>query len=370
MLSILGSTGSIGVATLEVAKHLGVRVEALAAGSNVALLKEQIEAFSPSVVGVYDEGAARQLQELCPGIEIVAGMEGLLAVAERGECVVSAIVGAMGIEPTAHAIRRGKRIALANKETLVAAGDYIMNLAETYQAEIIPVDSEHSAIFQCLQGMQGVGKLILTASGGPFRTRDDLSGLTAKEALKHPTWVMGPKVTIDSSTLMNKGLEFIEAMHLFNMPPEKIEVVIHPQSIVHSMVEGVDGSVIAQMSPPSMKLPIQYAITYPKRLPGIAPCFNFGESTTLTFDPPDLDRFICLKLAMEAARVGKSLPCFMNAANEVIVSRFLRGEMLWNQIGETLEGLMQRHQAFQVTDIEGLKEVDAEARQRAMDVTC
>lgn len=370
-IAILGCTGSIGCNTLEVAKHLGYRVEGLAAHSNISLLEEQALVFHPKCIAVFDEGKAKELKSRLPEFKIVSGMEGLIEVATLPEVdfLVSAIVGAMGILPTLEGIEAGKTIGLANKEVLIAAGELIMGAAKKQNVDIIPIDSEHSAIFQCLQGEcpRGVRKLILTASGGPFlaASEEELKGITPNSALKHPTWSMGEKITIDSSTLMNKGLEVIEAKFLFDVPLEKIDVIIHPQSIIHSLVEFVDGSLLSQMGEHDMKIPIQYAMTYPKREKGIVPCFDFTKYSKLEFFAPEWKKFPCLGLAFEAAKEGGTLPCFMNAANEVLVYRFLEGEIDWVEIGKKLEILMGAHKAQPQEDLSVLFEVDEMARSLA-----
>ena len=372
-IAILGSTGSIGENTLEVASHLGIEVVALAVHSNIDRLFEQIQRFRPLVVAVYDEQKASILKKIVD-IPVFSGDEGLSIVAGWSDVdtVVAAIVGSVGIRPVLAAIKAGKRVALANKETLVMAGEYVMAMKAKYGAEIIPVDSEHSALFQCLQGgrKDEVRRLILTASGGPFRehSMEALQQVTLEEALSHPTWKMGPKISIDSSTLVNKGLEVIEAYHLFKVPLEQIEVVIHPQSIVHSLVEYIDGSTLAQLSPPDMKLPIQYALTYPKRVPGIAPCLNFTKSSKLEFFPPDHKRFPSLELAFNALRSGGSMPCVLNAANEVIVDRFLKGGFRWCEIGVKLERVMGICKSHRMNDLEDHLAADQEARRVAMEV--
>jgi len=370
-IAILGSTGSIGCSTLEVAKHLGYRVEGIAAHSNIDRLEKQAHAFRPKCIAVFDEEKAKELRSRLPKFKVVSGIEGLIEVATLPEVdfVVSAIVGAMGILPTLKGIEAGKTIGLANKEVLIAAGELIMGAAKKQNVDIIPIDSEHSAIFQCLQGEcpSGIRKLILTASGGPFLTASEkeLEKITPSSALKHPTWSMGKKITIDSSTLMNKGLEVIEAKFLFNVPLEKIDVIIHPQSIVHSLVEFVDGSLLSQMGEHDMKIPIQYAMTYPKREKGIVPCFDFTKYSKLEFFTPEWKKFPCLGLAFEAAKEGGTLPCFMNAANEVLVHRFLEGEIDWIEIGKKLETLMGAHKAQPQENLSVLFEVDAMARSLA-----
>ncbi|MCH9614216.1 MAG: 1-deoxy-D-xylulose 5-phosphate reductoisomerase [Chlamydiia bacterium] len=367
-IALLGSTGSIGKTTLEVVKHLGYQIEALAAHQNIDLLYEQVLKFKPKFVAVFNRDKAKILRDRLPDIEVLEGMEGLLELTrlESVDGVVNGVVGAIGIEPTIEAIRAKKRIFLANKEPLVMAGELVMKLAKEHGVEVIPLDSEHSAIFQCLKGESAgeVRRLILTASGGPFvkKSLHELKEVTLDEALNHPSWSMGPKITVDSSTLMNKGLEVIEAHHLFGVPLEQIEVVVHPTSIIHSFVEFVDGSTIAQHSPPSMKLPIQYGLTHPRRVKGIAPCLDFTKYSKLEFFPPDKERFPCLNLAYSALDEGGSMPCFINAANEALVTRFLSGSIGWYEIGQKLETLMQRHNTQKCADLETLLGVDSEAR--------
>lgn len=372
-ISIIGSTGSIGQNTLKIIKHLKNELEvvAIAAHSNIDLLEVQAKEFLPKLIAVYDESKALELKKRLPGFEIVSGMEGVKAVAtfENADFVVSSMTGTLGLIPTVAAIQAGKDVGLANKEALVSGGDLVMRLVKEKKCRLLPIDSEHSAIFQCLHGEKKseLRRLILTASGGPFRlfSKEELSNVTLEQALSHPTWKMGPKVTIDSSTLMNKGLEVIEAHYLFDVPGEKIDVVIHPESIIHSMCEFVDGSTLAQMGAPSMIVPIQYAMTYPNRSPGLMEPFNFLKHRNLSFYLPDLDKFRCLKLAFEALKVKMSLTCYMNAANEVLVGRFLKKEISWNQIGEKLENLMIHHQPEDVLSIDAILAVDEQARQEA-----
>lgn len=373
-IAILGSTGSIGRNALNVVRHLPtqLKVVALAARENITLLEQQALEFQPSLIAVYQVEKARELQKRLPGFTVLGGMEGLKAVAacEEAELVVSAIAGTVGLQPTIEAILAGKDIGLANKEALVSGGALVMRLVRDRGVQLIPIDSEHSAIFQCLKGERksSVNRIILTSSGGPFRncTKAQLEQITVAEALNHPTWKMGPKVTIDSSTLMNKGLEAIEAHWLFNIALDKIEVIIHPQSIIHSLVEFSDYSMLAQMGVPNMIVPIQYAMTYPDRFPGMLEPFDFVKHAKLEFSTPDLDKFCCLELAYEALRKGGSLPCYMNAANEVLVHRFLDGEISWNDIGVQLERLMSRHQVQPVDDLESILAIDGEARQEAL----
>ncbi len=372
-IALLGSTGSIGVNTLKVAAHLESEIEvvALAAGSNIDILEKQYREFKPQVLAVFDKEKAAELQRRLPEVDVLAGDEGLKAVAmcEAANYVVSAISGTKGLLPTALAIKAKKDIGLANKETLVSGGELIKKLAKENSVNILPIDSEHSAIFQCLQGQekQAVSKIILTASGGPFRefSKEQLENVTIADALNHPTWNMGKKITIDSSTLMNKGLEVIEAHFLFDVEPENIDVVIHPQSIIHSMVEFVDHSIIAQMGDPNMITPIQYALTYPKRRKGMLKSFDFSKNGTLEFFKPDLDKFLCLKLAFDALKEGGSMPAYMNAANEELVMRFLRSEISWLDIGKKLGNLMESHEKIAVDSIESVLEIDKLARKEA-----
>lgn len=351
-IAILGSTGSIGTQTLEVAReNKDIEVLGLAAGNNIKLLEEQIREFKPRLAAVWKEEKAKELRENIKDLDVkvVSGMEGLIKVSvmEEAEILVTAIVGMIGIRPTIEAIKAGKDIALANKETLVTAGHIIMPLAKEYNVQILPVDSEHSAIFQSLQGNQrsALHKILLTASGGPFRgrKREDLVNIQVEDALKHPNWEMGRKITIDSSTLVNKGLEVIEAKWLFDVDIDQIEVVVHPQSIIHSMVEYVDGAIIAELGTPDMKLPIQYALYYPERryLPGAR--VDFATLSQLTFEKPDLDTFYGLRLAFEAGKTGGSLPTVFNAANELAVSKFLNRKIGYLQIPEIIETCMRDH---------------------------
>ncbi|MFI5344565.1 MAG: 1-deoxy-D-xylulose-5-phosphate reductoisomerase [Chlamydiales bacterium] len=374
-LAILGSTGSIGKNCLTVAKHLGnevVRIVALAARHNIELLEEQAREFHPQLVAVYDLDQAHELQKRIPHIPVLGGMEGLEAVAvhEQANLVISAISGAIGLAPTIAAIQAGKNIGFANKEVLVSGGEVVMSLVRSHGIELIPIDSELTALFQCLKGenAKSVQRLLITASGGPFRnyTAAQLNEVTIDHALNHPNYRMGPKVTIDSSTLMNKGLEMIEAHWLFQVPLERIEVVVHPQQIIHSMVEFIDNSMLAQMCDPDMLVPIQYAITYPKRYKGCLKPFDFAKNSTLQFAHPNMDRFRCLKLAYEAVRCGGSLPCYMNAANEVLVHRFLNKEIAWKEIAIHLENLMSRHSVVPIRSLQDILAVDQIARKEAV----
>lgn len=377
-ISIIGSTGSIGTQALDVIARFPDRfqVAALAAGSRVDLLAEQIEAFRPELVSVPGPEAALGLQRhLADGHkhvrapEILHGSDGLRAVAthHKAHLVLTAVVGAVGLEPTLAAIEAGKVIALANKETLVAAGELVMAAAKHHHAQILPVDSEHSALFQCLVGEDPhrIRRLLLTASGGPFRGWKDLSRVTKEEALKHPRWVMGAKVTVDSATLMNKALEMIEAHWLFAVPMERVEVVVHPQSIVHSLVEFVDGNIMAQLGPTDMRLPIQYALGYPERIPGILEPLDLVKIGALTFEAPDPDTFPSLNYARTAATMGGTMPAVMNAANEVAVHRFLAGELPFAAIFSLVHDVMAEHDVRRATEIEVLLEADEWARRAA-----
>lgn len=374
-ISIIGSTGSIGENTLKIIKHLKdeLKVEALAAKSNIDLLEKQAKEFHPKMIGVYEKDKALELKKRLPHIEVVGGIEGIKAAASfaSSDFVVSSMSGTLGLIPTLAAISAGKNVGLANKEALVSGGSLVMRLALEKNVSIIPIDSEHSAIFQCLMGekKEEIRRLIITSSGGPFRLyrKEALATVSVKEALNHPTWKMGPKVTIDSSTLMNKGLEVIEAHFLFDIPVDQIDVVIHPQSVIHSMCEFIDGSIKAQMGEPSMIVPIQYAMTYPKRKKGMMPPFDFVKNQKLDFFMPDHEKFRCLQLAYDSVKAGGSLSCFMNAANEILVKRFLEGEISWQEIGEKLETLMLKHSILNVQSIDDVLLIDEEARKSAED---
>ena len=333
-MALLGSTGSIGRQSLEVAESLGIRITALCANNNIRELETQARKFLPRLVVVFQEKAAKELQLALAdtSVRVLGGAEGLIEAALSAKCVLQSMSGTCGILPTLEALKAGARVCLANKETLVCAGDIVMKTAADNHAELLPVDSEHSAIFQCLNGAgREMKRILLTASGGPFRgkKRSALAKMTAQDALKHPTWNMGAKITIDSATLMNKGLEFIEAMHLFNATPEQITVLVHPQSIVHSMVEFCDGAILAQMGAPDMRLPIQYAVTWPERKTCIAQPLDLTELSNLTFEAPDLENFPLLGLAIEAAKRGGMVPAVMNGANEAAVALFLQGKTDW-----------------------------------------
>jgi len=377
VLSILGSTGSIGVSTLEVVEQFPnlFRVAALAAGQNIRLLAEQIKAFRPRLVSVLNHELADQLEQLLgpkePKPDIVYGIDGYEHVATLPEVdmVVSSMVGAAGLLPTIAAIQAGKHIALANKEALVVAGEIVMDLAVQSGVRILPVDSEHSAIFQSLQGnhRKSLKRVLLTASGGPFfqKSRDELAKVTPEAALRHPNWSMGKKITIDSATLMNKGLEVIEAQWLFGVPTQQIAVHIHPESIIHSMVEYIDGSVIAQLGIPDMKIPIAYALAYPERLPVKNPPLDLFRLQNLSFYPPDMDKFPCLRLAYEACEKGSTMPAVLNAANEVAVEAFLDNSIGFLEIAKVIETVMKKHDVPNKLDLEAIVAADQWAREEA-----
>lgn len=348
-ISILGSTGSIGTQSLEVAKKHGIKVKALAANSNAELFAEQIKEFKPDVVCIYDKNKADELKEMISGVpvKVLTGMDGLCEIASLNgvDTLVNAVVGIVGLKPTLAAIDAGVDIALANKETLVTGGKLVINRAAHKGVKIYPIDSEHSAIFQCLQGngMNNIKKIILTASGGPFygMTKAQLGNVTVAEALNHPNWSMGNKITIDSATLMNKGLEFIEAMWLFDLSPEQIEIVVHRESIVHSAVEYEDNSVIAQLGVPDMKIPIQYALLYPKRLDCPTKSLSLTDIGTLHFSKPDLETFDCLDACIKAITTGGRMPAVVNGANEAAVASFLDGKIGFLQIGELVKSALE-----------------------------
>jgi len=374
-ISILGSTGSVGRSTLAVVDAFAdrLRVVGLAAGSNVALLTEQIERYHPELVSVRDEQDAVQLRTRFPGLEVVPGLEGACAVAAlpSANAVIAAIVGAAGIAPVHAALRAGKRVGIANKEVLVAAGDVITRTAREHGGEILPVDSEHNAVHQALSAGRHVEvqRIILTASGGPFLRRElsTFGDISIEAALAHPTWRMGNKISIDSATMMNKGLEVIEAHHLFDMPPERIDILIHPQSIVHSMVEYVDGSIIAQLSTTDMKFPIQYALLYPERVAAPFARLDLAKMRTLEFLDVDARRFPAVALAYSAVRAGGSMPAVLNAANEIAVERFLAGELPFTRIVDIVERVLERH-AGNISEIASVDDAlhwDAWARNEA-----
>jgi 1-deoxy-D-xylulose-5-phosphate reductoisomerase len=378
-VSILGSTGSVGVTTLDVVGRFSdrFRIVALAAGHNVELLADQIRRFRPELVSVADAARARELRaHLDDGeVQIMHGIEGAIAVGTHpaAQMVVSSMVGAMGLRPTLAAITAGKDIAFANKEVLVIAGELVTAAARSHGVRLLPVDSEHNAIFQCLEGRErsAVRRIILTASGGPFRdlARDRFSTITVADALKHPTWQMGNKITIDSATLMNKGLEVIEARWLFGMGADQVSVVIHPQSVIHSMVEMIDGSVIAEMAIPDMAIPVAYALAFPERLPmtHLRP-LSLVDCAKLTFEQPDLDRFPCLRLAYDALAEGGTMPACLNAANEELVAAFLAGRLPFVGIPRHIESVMHRHHNQPARSLEDLIEVDGWARAAAREL--
>lgn len=371
-LALLGATGSIGQQTLQVARELGLRVAALTARNNVDKLEAQVRQFLPRLAVLYDPAAAQELRQRVADldVEVLSGPEGLLTAAsmEEADTVVTAVVGSVGLAPTLAAIEKGKRIALANKETLVCAGELVMAAAEKYGAEIIPVDSEHSALFQSLQGCRDRGevkRLILTCSGGPFfgKSYEELEKMTPQDALKHPNWDMGAKITIDSATLMNKGLEIIEAMRLYRMGIESIDAVIHRQSIVHSLVEYRDGAMIAQLGTPDMKLPIRYALTYPHRAVSHDEPLDLLTCGALTFSAPDREAFRCLKIAREVAAVGGTACAVMNAANEEAVWAFLRGDTGFNGIHRLVERALDKVEVKYQPSLGDILEADRAARE-------
>ena len=368
-IAILGSTGSIGTQTLDVIRHNDdLKLVAISAGSNIILLEEQIREFHPELVAVWSESKAKELRtavaDVTPAIKVVSGMDGLLQVATiaSSDILVTAVVGMIGIRPTIAAIKAGKDIGLANKETLVTAGHIIMPLAAECNVSILPVDSEHSAIFQCLHGERenSIHKILLTASGGPFRgrTKKDLELVTLDQALRHPNWSMGKKITIDSATMVNKGLEVIEAKWLFGVQPEQIQVVVQPQSIIHSMVEFEDGAVMAQLGTPDMRLPIQYALYYPKRVYLDGKRLNFETLSQITFEKPDIDTFLGLKYAYEAINVGGSMPTVLNAANELAVAKFLNKTVRFLEIYDMIRFCMDQHKVIENPSVEEILETE------------
>ena len=371
-IALLGATGSIGRQTLEVARELGLTVAALTAHTNIDLLERQARQFRPRLAAVYDAVAAAVLRDRLSDtdIEVLAGEEGLLAAATLAEAdtLVTAVMGSVGLAPTLAAIRQGKLIALANKETLVCAGELVMSAAAEYGAEIIPVDSEHSAVFQCLQGCRDRGevrRILLTCSGGPFygKTHDQLEHVTAADALRHPNWHMGAKITIDSATLMNKGLEVIEAMRLYALPVEQVQPVIHRQSIVHSLVEFRDGALLAQLGAPDMKLPIRYALTYPYRAETPDAPLDLLQCGALTFAAPDEDAFPCLRLARQCGKTGGTSCAILNGANEAAVALFLRGDIGFNDIHRCVERALSRVAVKYQPSLADILEADRAARQ-------
>ena len=373
-IALLGSTGSIGRQTLEVVRELKLRVVALAAHSSVDLMEAQAREFGPRLAVLYDAAAAEELRQRLRDmdIEVLSGPEGLLAAAqaEEADTVVTAVVGSVGLEPTLAAIRLGRRIALANKETLVCAGELVMAAAKEYGADIVPVDSEHSAIFQCLQGCadrREIRRLILTCSGGPFfgKSYDELETMTSAHALKHPNWSMGAKITIDSATLMNKGLEVIEAMRLYGLPLEQVDAVVHRQSVIHSLVEFRDGAVLAQLGTPDMKLPIRYAMTWPQRAASPEEPLDLLSCGALTFAPIDGDAFRCFSIARQCAKEGGTACAIMNAANEEAVWAFLRGENSFNGIHRTVEAALNKVTVKYQPSLADILEADRLAREAA-----
>lgn len=360
-ISIIGSTGSIGTQTLDVAENIeGINIVGLSTNSNIELLENQIRKFKPAIAAVMNEKKAHELKNNVKdiNIKIVSGIDGIIetAVYSKADTLVNSVVGNIGLKPTIEAIRSKKNIALANKETLVTAGELVMSEVKSNNVKLYPIDSEHSAIFQCLQGNENnpIYKIWLTASGGPFRNYTDLSGITVKDALNHPNWNMGPKITIDSATLMNKGLELIEAKWLFNVDIDKINVIVHPQSVVHSMVEFEDGAVIAQLGEPDMRVPIQYALTYPNRVKNNYPRLNLFEKNNLTFEKPNTKLFPCLDFAFNAIKTGGTMPAVLNAANEVAVEKFLNGKIEFLDIPDIIERAMQAYNVkynYTLTDV-------------------
>ena len=368
-IAILGSTGSIGTQTLDVIRYNDhLKLVAISAGSNIILLEEQIREFHPELVAVWSESKAKELRtavaDVTPAVKVVSGMDGLLQVATiaSSDILVTAVVGMIGIRPTIAAIKAGKDIGLANKETLVTAGHIIMPLAAECNVSILPVDSEHSAIFQCLHGERenSIHKILLTASGGPFRgrTKKDLELVTLDQALRHPNWSMGKKITIDSATMVNKGLEVIEAKWLFGAQPEQIQVVVQPQSIIHSMVEFEDGAVMAQLGTPDMRLPIQYALYYPKRVYLDGKRLNFETLSQITFEKPDMDTFLGLKYAYEAINIGGSMPTVLNAANELAVAKFLNKTVRFLEIYDMIRFCMDQHKVIENPSVEEILETE------------
>lgn len=377
-IALLGSTGSIGTNTLEVISRYRERYEvvALAAGSNLALLRQQIREFQPRLVSIRDLDHLEELREEVKPfhVEVVAGMEGLLQVAryEQADMVVSAICGAAGLLPTYEAAVAGKNIALANKESLIMAGGIIMDKAKSMGIQILPIDSEHSAIFQCLLGHnpKEIRRLILTASGGPFlfTPKEEFCQITYQQAIHHPTWSMGEKISLDSATLMNKALEVIEAHWLFNVPVDSIEVVIHPESVIHSMVEYWDGNILALLATSDMRLPILYALSYPERLPLDLPPLDLPRLGTISFHSPDVEKFPCLRLGYEAARQGQTAPAVMNAANEIAISAFKQGRINFCDIPKIIEETLNRHQPVPLREISDALWADRWGRQQARDI--
>lgn len=371
-LLILGSSGSIGKNTIELVRAFPEKFEivGLSVNQNTEELEKQVNEFKIKTVVVNDEDKAAELKNIIGNkCEILSGEQGLIEIVKRNnyDILVTALVGFAGLAPTIEAIKLKKRIALANKETLVVAGELIINLAKKYGAEILPVDSEHSAIFQCLIGedRNHINKIILTASGGPFlhKKKEELASVTIEEALNHPNWKMGNKITIDSATMMNKGLELIEAFWLFQLPKEKIEIIIHPQSVIHSMVEFVDGSLKAQLSSPDMKLPILFALSYPSRFDYSGVTTNLKKIENLTFFEPDFDKFVCLKIAYDVISEGGTSPCILNAANEIAVDSFLKGKIKFTQIPELIETALNKTEKKNIFELDDIFETDFKTRE-------
>lgn len=377
-VAILGSSGSIGMNSLNVIREFNrdFQITALSVNSNVNALLTQIREFNVGIAAITDKNAFAKIKDAANlTCEIFEGKDGLLKIAREADydILINSLVGFAGLPPTVEAIKRGKRIALANKETLVAGGEFIIDLCDKYDAEIIPIDSEHSAIFQCIVGeaKEDISKIYLTASGGPFLNykKDSLKEVTLDQALAHPNWKMGAKITIDSATMMNKGLEVIEAKWLFNIDIDKIEALIHPQSIIHSMVEFIDGSIKAQLSAPDMRLPIQYALSFPKRLQNRNNIeTNFHKFNNLTFIEPDYDKFECLKLAYDALKAGGSAPCVLNAANEIAVNKFLKKEIKFIQIPEIIKIALNEIKPGKIADLESIIDFDRTTREFALNI--
>ena len=374
-VAILGSTGSIGRQSLEVVAACGMEAASLSGNSNVKRMEEQARQFKPAIAALADEKSAADLRVRLAdtGVRVLSGLDGVLEAASipSADAAVSAVVGMAGLRPTLAAIREGKRVCLANKEALVCAGPLMLEEAKDYGAKIYPVDSEHSALFQCLEANRDRGevkRLILTCSGGPFygRKREELAGVAVEDALKHPNWAMGAKITVDSATLMNKGLEVIEAMHLYQMPVEKISVLIHRESIIHSLVEYCDHAILAQLGAPDMRLPIQYALTYPKRVPGPSAPLDLWSCGPLTFGSPDLEAFPCLALALEAAKTGGTAGAILNGANEAAVELFLKGRIGFLDIADRVERAMARVKAVQEPTMQDILDADQAAREAAV----
>ena len=374
-VTVLGSTGSIGRQSLEVIAACGMEAVALAANSSAKRMEEQARQFRPAIAALADEAAAADLRVRLAdtNVRVLSGLEGVLEAAtfSSADTAIAALVGMAGLRPTLAAIREGKRIGLANKETLVCAGPLVLEEAKDYGAKVYPVDSEHSAIFQCLEGNRDRGevkRLILTCSGGPFygKKREELADITVADALKHPNWSMGAKITVDSATLMNKGLEVMEAMHLYHMPAEKISVVVHRESIIHSLVEYCDNAMIAQLGAPDMRLPIQFALTYPKRVSGPSAPLDLWNCGPLTFGTPDLEAFPCLALALEAAKTGGTAGATLNGANEAAVDQFLAGKIGFLDIAAKVERALSRIKAVQNPSMQDILDADAAAREEVM----